>query len=257
MTNIHPTAIVEKSVELGNNVTIGAYSVIQGNVKIGDDTTISTHTLIEGNTTIGKGNQIFSHAVIGSIPQDLKFNNEYVELIIGDNNKIREHTLFNPGTEGGGAKTVIGSRNLFMGHVHLGHDCIFGNDIVVANSCAIAGHVEVDDHAVIGGVSGIHQFCKIGEFAMLGAGSIVVQDIPPYCVSEGNRAVIKGLNLNGLRRKFENREDINAIKRAYKELFRSDKELQKTAQSLFEESTNIYVKKMAEFVMNTKRGIPF
>jgi UDP-N-acetylglucosamine acyltransferase len=254
---IHPTAIIEDSVKLGSNIKVDAYSVIRGNVTIGDGTTISTHVLIEGNTTIGKDNQIFSHSVIGSIPQDLKFDNEEVFLIIGDRNKIREHTLINPGTKGGGAKTVIGNDCLLMGHVHLGHDCIFGDNIVVANSTAVAGHVEVGNNAVIGGMSAIHQFCFIGEFAMIGGGSIVIQDIPPYTVCEGNRAVIKGINLNGLRRKFENREDINAIKNAYKELFRNENNPRDNASRLYDESDNEYVKKMCKFVVDTKRGIPF
>jgi len=257
MSNIHPTAIVENSVKLGKNVSIDAYSVVRGNVTIGDGTNIGTHTLIEGNTTIGKDNQIFSHAVIGSIPQDLKFDGEEVFLIIGDRNRIREHTLINPGTQGGGAKTVIGNDCLLMGHVHLGHDCIFGDNIVVANSTAVAGHVEVGDNTVIGGLSAIHQFCLIGENAMIGGGSIVIQDIPPYTVCEGNRAVIKGINLNGLRRKFENREDINAVKNAYKELFRNDNTPKDNAMTLLENSDNQYVKKMCQFVVDTKRGIPF
>ncbi len=257
MSLIHPTAIIDENAKIGENVKIGAYSVIGPEVTIGDGTVISTHVLIEGKTTIGKDNQIFSHAVLGSIPQDLKFHGEDVELIIGDRNKIREHVLFNPGTEGGGSITKIGNDNLFMGHVHLGHDCIFADNIVVANSCAIAGHVEVDSNVVIGGMSAIHQFVKVGTGVMIGGGAIVIQDIPPYCLAEGNRAVLRGLNINGLRRKMKDRSQIDAIKNAYKELFTSGRPLSDVVNELLESSSNEFVKAMAKFVSETKRGIPF
>ena len=256
MVKIDKTAIVEDGVELGVDIEIGPFSIIKKGVKINDGTKIDSHCVIEGNTYIGKNNQIFSHATLGSIPQDLKYKGEYVELIIGDNNKIREYTLFNPGTEGGGGKTVIGSNNLFMGYVHVAHDCIIGNNCIFANVATLAGHVEVEDYAVVGGLSAIHQFCKIGTLAMLGGGSIVVQDIPPFCITEGNRAVLRGLNLTGLRRNLENRSDIDEIKKAYKELFEKSAPLKDIAQNLVK-SDNKYVKKLAEFVLNSKRGIPF
>ncbi|GGD41693.1 acyl-[acyl-carrier-protein]--UDP-N-acetylglucosamine O-acyltransferase [Malaciobacter pacificus] len=257
MNNIHKTAIIEDGAILGDNITVGAYTIIGKDVKIGDGTIIDSHTVIDGKTTIGKGNHIFSHASIGTIPQDLKFNGEDVELIIGDNNKIREYTLFNPGTEGGGAKTIIGSNNLFMGYTHVAHDVIIGNNCVFANVATLAGHVECGDYVVIGGLTPIHQFCKIGSHVMVGGGSVVVQDIPPYCLAEGNKAVLRGLNLNGLRRRFENRDDINAIKTAYKELFSSGNPLQETAQEILQNSKNEHVLELAQFVANTQRGIPF
>jgi len=257
MNNIHKTAIIEDGAILGDNITIGAYTIIGKNVKIGDGTVIDSHTVIDGKTTIGKGNHIFSHASIGTIPQDLKFNGEDVELIIGDNNKIREYTLFNPGTEGGGGKTIIGSNNLFMGYTHVAHDVIIGNNCVFANVATLAGHVECGDYVVVGGLTPIHQFCKIGSHVMIGGGSVVVQDIPPYCLAEGNKAALRGLNLNGLRRRFENREDINAIKSAYKELFSSGNPLQETAKELLETNKNEHVLELAQFVADTQRGIPF
>ena len=257
MSLIHPTAIIDKNAKIGKNVAIGAYSVIGPDVTIGDGTIIATHVVIEGKTTIGKENQIFSHAVLGSIPQDLKFHGEDVELIIGDQNKIREHTLINPGTQGGGGITRLGNGSLYMGHVHIGHDCIFGDNIVVANTCAIAGHVEVASNSVIGGMSAIHQFVKIGEGVMIAGGAIVIQDIPPFCLAEGNRAVLRGLNINGLRRRMENRDDINAIKNAYKTLFTSGKPLDEAARELIDNTDNDYVKEMSQFVLDTKRGIPF
>lgn len=257
MATIHQTAIIEDGAVLADDVTIGPFTIIKSKVTIGAGTVVDSHCVIDGKTTIGKNNHIFSHAVLGTEPQDLKYKGEETELIIGDNNKIREHTFINTGTAGGGYKTVIGSNNLIMGHVHMGHDCIIGDNIVIANSTVLAGHVEIANNAVIGGVSAVHQFCQIGEYAMLGGGSIVVQDIPPYCICEGNRAFLRGLNINGLRRNFENREDITEVKRAYKALFESGKALADSANELLESSENEYVKKLAQFVLDTKRGIPF
>ncbi|MGB3751409.1 MAG: acyl-ACP--UDP-N-acetylglucosamine O-acyltransferase [Arcobacteraceae bacterium] len=254
---IHKTAIIEDGAKLADDVTIGAFTIIGSKVTIGSGTTVGSHTLIEGSTTIGKNNNIFSHAVLGTVPQDLKYNGEETFLIIGDNNTIREHTFINIGTAGGGSKTIIGDGNLIMGHVHMGHDCIIGNNIVIANSTVLAGHVEIANNAIIGGISAIHQFCKVGEYAMMGGGSIVVQDIPPYCVCEGNRASIRGININGLRRNFEKREDISEIKKAYKELFESGNALADSATELLKSSQNKYVKILAQFVLDTKRGIPF
>jgi UDP-N-acetylglucosamine acyltransferase len=257
MSNIHQTAIIEDGAKIGSDVTIGPFCIVGSKVTIGDGTVLKSHCVIDGKTTIGKNNTIFPHAVLGTIPQDLKFDGEETELIIGDNNRIREHTLINTGTAGGGYKTVIGSNNLLMGHVHLGHDCILGDNIVVANSTAVAGHVEIDNNAVIGGLSAIHQFCKIGQSAMIGGGSIVVQDIPPYCICEGNRAVLRALNINGLRRRLKDRKDIDEIKKGYKALFESGNPLNESATQLLQNSDNIYVKNLAQFVLDTKRGIPF
>jgi len=255
--SIHKTAIIEDGAILGEDVTIGAFTIIGSSVVIGKGTTIASHTLISGNTTIGENNKIYSHAVLGTDPQDLKYNGEDTLLIIGNNNTIREHTFINTGTLGGGGKTVIGNGNLIMGHVHMGHDCIIEDNIVIANSTVLAGHVEIASHAVIGGISAVHQFCKVGEYAMLGGGSIVVQDIPPYCICEGNRASLRGLNINGLRRHFKNREDISQIKKAYKLMFESGNALATSANELIESSENKYVKLLAQFVLDTKRGIPF
>ncbi len=258
MNNIHKTAIIEDGAVLGDNIIIGAFTIIDKDVTIGDGTTIGSHTLIEGKTTIGKNNRIFSHAVLGTIPQDLKFNGEDVKLIIGDNNTIREHTLINPGTKGGGSITKIGDGCLLMGHVHIGHDCIIQNNIVIANSCAVAGHVEIDSNVVVGGMSAIHQFCKIGEGAMIGGGSILVQDIPPFCICEGNRATLRALNINGLRRRFKDtRSDIDEIKKAYKSIFDSSNPIKDSANEILESTDNKYAKQLANFVIETKRGIPF
>jgi len=256
MSQIHPTAIVEDGANIGENVSIGAYSVIKAGVTIGSGTKIGSHTLIEGNTTIGEDNEIFSHAVIGSIPQDLKYNGERVELIIGNRNKIREFTLINPGTEGGGSITRIGNDNLLMGYVHIAHDVIIGNSCILANAATLAGHVVLGNGAVIGGLTPVHQFVKIGDLAMVAGASALSQDVPPYCLAEGNRAYLRGLNLTGLRRHLPI-EDINALKSAYKRLFMSDKNYKDVAKELLKESQNKHVLNMAQFILESKRGIQF
>jgi UDP-N-acetylglucosamine acyltransferase len=256
MSKISPLAIIEDGAVIGENVEIAPYCFISAQASIGDGTTIAQGSCIYGKTTIGKNNVIFSHAVLGSVPQDLKYNGEDVELIIGDNNKIREFTLFNPGTKGGGGKTIIGSHNLFMGYVHIGHDVIIGNHCILANAATLAGHVEIGDYAVIGGMTPIHQFVHIGEYAMIGGASAVAQDIPPYCMAEGNRAALRGLNLTGLRRNAQ-RDDINALKSAYRDLFESGQPLKESAAELVENTNNHHVITLCNFILKTKRGIPF
>ena len=256
MSKISKLAVIEDGAIIGKDVEIGPFCFISSNAKIGDDTSIAANSCIYGNTSIGKNNRIFSHAVIGSIPQDLKFDGEDVELIIGDDNTIREFTLFNPGTKGGGGKTIIGNHNLFMGYVHLGHDVIKGNHCILANAATLAGHVELGDYVVIGGMTPVHQFVHVGNYAMVGGASALAQDIPPFCMAEGNRASLRGLNLTGLRRNIQ-REDINELKSAYRELFESGKPLKDTASELLEHVKNHYVTDLCNFVIKTKRGIPF
>ncbi len=253
MNNIHPTAIIEAGAKIGENVSIGAYSYISKDVKIGNNCEIATHTIIEGDTTIGDGNKIFSHAVIGSIPQDLKYVGEKVKLIIGNNNKIREFTLINPGTKGGGSITKIGDNNLLMGYVHIAHDVIIGNNCILANAATLAGHVELGDGVVVGGLTPIHQFVKIGDLAMIAGASALSQDVPPYCLVEGNRAKLRGLNLTGLRRHIDIK-DINELKKAYKELFNNNRAFKDVAIELAN-SSNTYIKNLANFILNSKRGI--
>ncbi|RRS30130.1 MAG: UDP-N-acetylglucosamine acyltransferase [Epsilonproteobacteria bacterium (ex Lamellibrachia satsuma)] len=256
MSLIHPSAIIEEGAVLGENVSVGPFAYIGAQVKVGDNTNIASHAVLEGHTTIGKNNRIFSHSAIGTIPQDLKYEGEDVELIIGDNNTIREFTLLNPGTKGGGSVTKIGNGNLLMGYVHLGHDVIIGDNCILANGATLAGHVELGNHVVIGGLTPIHQFVHIGDYAMIGGASALAQDIPPYCLAEGNRATLRGLNLTGLRRNIE-REEINALKIAYRELFEQGNPLQEMAQTLFETTTSDKVKALCTFIKTSKRGIPF
>lgn len=256
MNMISDKAIIEDGAQIGENVSIAPFAFVSSKAIIGEGTSIDQGACIYGRTTIGKNNRIFSHAVIGSAPQDLKYNGEDVELIIGDNNTIREFTLFNPGTQGGGSKTVIGSNNLFMGYVHVGHDSIIGSDCIFANAATIAGHVEIGDHVVVGGMTPIHQFVKIGDYAMVAGASALSQDVPPFCMVEGNRASLRGLNLTGLRRKME-RDDINQLKAAYRELFEKGRPLKDAAEEILGKTTNEFVKYLCDFVVKTKRGIAY
>lgn len=256
MSSIHKSAVVEDGAIIGDEVVIGANCFISKDAKIGNRTTIAHGACIYGETEIGEDNEIFSYAVLGSEPQDLKYNKERVKLTIGDRNKIREFTLFNPGTEGGGRVTKIGSDNLFMGYVHIAHDCIIGDNSIFANGATLAGHIEVEDYVVVGGLTPIHQFVKIGEYAMVAGASALSQDLPPYCLAEGNRAIIRGLNLTGLRRNLD-RESIDRLKSAYSKLFKGDVALKDVAIEILNSSENLKVQKLCKFILETKRGIPF
>jgi UDP-N-acetylglucosamine acyltransferase len=256
VSSIHPTAIVAEGARIGDDVTIGAYSVIGPEVTIGDGCTIGSHTLIEGVTTLGRKNRVFSHAVLGSIPQDLKYRGERVRLEIGDGNTIREFTLINPGTEGGGGVTRIGDGNLLMGYVHVAHDVRIGDGCILANAATLAGHVVLGDHVVVGGMTPIHQFVQVGDYAMVAGASALSQDIPPFCLAEGNRAVLRGLNLTGLRRKLD-RGTIDALKAAYRRLFESGAPLRESAEALRQSSEDPAVRQLCDFILNSTRGIPF
>ncbi len=253
---ISAQAIIEDGAQIGENVSIAPFAFVSSEAVIGEGTSIAQGACIYGKTTIGKNNRIFSYAVIGSVPQDLKYNGEEVELIIGDDNTIREFTLLNPGTAGGGSKTVIGSHNLFMGYVHVGHDSIIGSHCIFANAATIAGHVEIGDHVVVGGMTPIHQFVKIGDYAMVAGASALSQDVPPFCMVEGNRASLRGLNLTGLRRKLD-RDDINDLKSAYRELFEKGRPLKDAAEEVLKATANNYVKELCKFAIATKRGIAY
>lgn len=220
--NNHPTAIISPSATLGKGVKIGPYCVIDGDVTIGDDTILHSHVTVSGRTTIGKNCQIFPFASLGHAPQDLKYKGEASQLIIGDNNMIREHVTMNPGTEGGGMLTSVGNQCLFMVGAHVAHDCRVGNNVILANNATLAGHVEVGDHSVIGGMSAIHQFVRIGSHAIIGGMSGVEHDVIPFGSVMGERASLAGLNLVGLKRRGFEREAIHALRNAYKMLFEDD-----------------------------------
>jgi UDP-N-acetylglucosamine acyltransferase len=216
---IHPTAIVSKQAQLGKNVEVGAYSVIGDEVKIGDGTIIKSHVVIEGDTVIGKNNVIFPFASIGLEPQDLKFKGEKSKVVIGDNNKIREHVTIHLGTQDGAMVTKIGSNCLLMVGVHIAHDCVVGDHVILANNATLAGHVVVGDHVVIGGLSAVHQFARIGKGAMIGGMSGVENDVIPYGLVMGERASLAGLNIVGMKRHNIAREDIHALRSFFKKVF--------------------------------------
>lgn len=219
---IHPTAIVSKGAQLGKNVEVGPYSIIGDEVKIGEGTIIKSHVVIDGDTVIGKNNVIFPFASIGLAPQDFKFKGEKSKVVIGDNNKIREHVTIHLGTQDGAMVTTVGSNCLLMVGVHIAHDCVVGDHVVLANNATLAGHVEVGDHAVIGGLSAVHQFARIGKGAMIGGMSGVENDVIPYGLVMGERASLAGLNIVGMKRRNVAREDIHALRNFFKKVF-SDK----------------------------------
>jgi len=218
---IDKTAIVDSKSKLDKNVRVGPYCVIGPNVEIGESTVIQSHVNISGNVKIGKGNKIYPFVSIND-PQDLKYNGEPTNLIIGDNKKIREYVTINPGTVGGGGKTIIGNNCLFMVSSHVAHDCYLGNNIIIANNVAIAGHAIIDDHVIIGGNSAVQQFTRIGKMAMIGGMCGVVRDIIPYGIAHGNRRVLQGLNLIGLRRTNIPNKEIMNLSEAYKEIFKNE-----------------------------------
>ena len=218
---IHPTAIVYPGAELAEGVEIGPYAIIGKNVRIGRGTQIGPHSVIDGWTEIGEENQIFHMASVGGIPQDLKYKGEETWLRIGSRNIIREFTTLQPGTVTGIGQTVIGDGNLFMAYCHVAHDCLVGNRVIMANGSTLAGHVEVEDFAILGGLSAVHQFTRVGASAMLSGGAMVGQDVLPYTIASGNRATSAGLNTTGLKRRGFPPEVITAIKKAYRLVIRS------------------------------------
>ncbi|SDO38437.1 acyl-ACP--UDP-N-acetylglucosamine O-acyltransferase [Desulforhopalus singaporensis] len=218
---IHETAIVHPAAEIGEGVEIGPYSVIGENVKIGNGCYIGPHVVIEGWTTLGENNRVFQFASVGAQPQDLKFAGEKSELIIGSGNTIRESVTLHRGTSGGGGVTRIGDNNLFMAYVHVGHDCHIGNFCVFANVATLAGHVVVEDYAILGGVCAVHQFTRIGAHVMASGGSMIAKDLPPYTMAQGDRARVMGINVTGLKRRGFSAETISVIKKVYKLYYRS------------------------------------
>ena len=250
---IHKTAIVDKKAKISGNAIIGPYSIIGPDVQIGEGTEIQSHVNITGNTIIEKNTKIFPFASIGTNPQDLKYKGEQTKLEIGSNNIIREHVTINTGTDGGGGITKIGNNNLIMIGAHIAHDCIVGNNVVIANSAAIAGHAEISDDVIIGGNCGIQQFTRIGKMAMIGGMTGVLNDVIPYGLSTGNRNVLQGLNLIGLRRaKFENKI-IMELSEAYKKIFASkniNENIDKL-NSVFKE--NSLVKDVIDFITKDKK----
>ena len=221
MVNKHHTSIVSEKAVLGSNVTIGPYCIINENVKIGDNANLIAHVYIDGNTTIGDNCKFFPYCSIGTSPQDLKYKGEKSILKIGNNNIFREYVTINPGTKGGGLKTVIGNNCLFMINAHVAHDCEIGNNVIMVNNASIAGHVILEDFAIMGALSGAHQFCRIGKHSMIGGLSGVDGDVIPYGTVIGNRAHLSGLNIIGLKRRGFSKDIIQDLRKAYGLLFSS------------------------------------
>lgn len=254
--SIHPTAIVAPGAQIDPSVEIGPYAIIGPKVKIGAGTTVGAHTVIEGSTTIGERNRIFHLASIGAPPQDLKYAGEDTKLVIGNENSVREFTTIHIGTAGGGGLTQVGNRNLFMACSHVAHDCSVGNGCVLANSVALAGHVEIGDFVILGGLSAVHQFTRIGNHAFISGGSMVAMDVPPYCTAQGDRAELAGLNTVGLTRHGFTEDQISRVKDAYRILFRSKLGLNEALANLrAEHGGHSEIDLLLEFISQSKRGI--
>ena len=255
-TRIHPTAIVEHGAEIDSDVEIGAYATIGCEVRIGRGTRIGSHSSIQGRTTLGADNRVFSFATVGCSPQDLKFRGEPGRLEIGDRNLVREYASLSIGTEGGGLVTRVGHDNLFMNYSHLGHDCTVEDHVHLVNGVAIAGHVFLGSHAIVSGLAAVAQFVRIGEGAFVGGGSMVVMDVPPFCMANGDRARLVGLNAVGLERRGLAAEQVAVLRRAYKILFQSKllaRDAVERIRSEFADSP--YALALAEFVAGSERGV--
>lgn len=253
---IDERAIIEPGAEIGENVTVGPFSIISGGASIGDDTWIGPHVVISGRTRIGRRNRIYQFSSVGEAPQHLGYAGEDTVVEIGNDNTVREYTTINRGTAEGGGVTRIGDNNFLMAYVHIAHDCIIGCHTIFANCASLAGHVAVNDHAILGGFTLVHQFCRIGAHSITGIGCVCLQDVPPFMVAAGNRAQPHGINVKGLRRREFSEEDIVALKRAYKVLYRSELSLKEARERMRRDSErHPAVGELVEFLGNSERGI--
>ena len=253
---IHPTAIVHENAIIGKNVEVGPYSIIGDNVEIGDDCWIAPHVIIKGITKIGKGNKIFQFASVGEDCQDLKYDGEETFLEIGDNNTIREGCTLHRGTIQDKSLTKIGSNNLLMAYAHVAHDCIIGDDVIIANNVAIAGHSKIGNYVIIGGLSALHQFSRVGDFAMIGGCSAVNKDIPPYFIASGNYAEAQGINSVGLKRRGFDSKKIMEIKRAYKVICRQGNSLEEAKAEIAKNIVDCpELQILLDFISVDNRGI--
>jgi len=254
-TGVHPSACVHPKAKLGKGVIIGPNSIIAEHVIIGDKTVIGSSCEIIGRTKIGRRNRIFTGAVIGSAPQDLKYKDEPTKVIIGDDNTIREYVTINLGTIDKG-KTVIGNKNLFMAYSHIAHDCVVGDEVVIANVGTLAGHVTVEDRAIIGGMTAIHQFTRVGKMAIIGGCSKVIRDIPPYCMADGHPAKVFGINSIGLKRAKMATRSAKNLKAAFKILFKSKLSTTNALKRIKKElPADAAVRYLMKFIKNSKRGV--
>ena len=256
MTETHATALIHSGAELDVDVEVGPYCIVGSKVRIGKGTRLLGHAVVQGRTTLGEGNLIFPFASLGSIPQDLKYRGEGSRLIIGSHNTIREYASLNTGTAGGDMETRVGDHNLLMMYCHIAHDCILGDHNIIANGATLGGHVVIEDYVIVGGLVGIHQFVKVGTGAILGAGSMVSKDIAPFCNATGDRVKLRGLNMEGVRRRGFTSEQIDALKKAYRIIFRSGL---RTKEALARVRREVPQTKEVEhtvcFIENSHRGI--
>ncbi len=250
---IHNSSVIDKKAEISKNVKIGPFCYIGPNVKLGENVELISNVHIEGNTTIGKGTRIFPFASIGTQPQDLKFDGEQNSLKIGENNLIREYVTINPGTKGGGSKTIIGNKCLFMISSHIAHDCKIGNNVIIANNVPLGGHVTIEDSVVIGGNSAVQQFTRIGRLAMIGGMTGVLKDVIPFGLSIGNRNYLQGLNLIGLRRHKYDNQKIIGLDKAYKDIFASKKLHENLSKINGEFKNNELVGEVIRFIEKDKK----
>ena len=256
MAQVHPTAVVHPGARLHESVEVGPYSIIGPKVTIGAGSHVGPHAVIDGRTTIGERNRIFPFAAVGGVPQDLKYAGEDTELIIGHGNTIRESTTLHIGTVGGGGVTRVGDNNMFMAYSHVAHDCVVGSGCVIANSVALAGHVTVEDFVILGGLSAVHQFTRLGKHAFIAGGSMVTMDVLPYCTAQGDRAELSGLNVVGLQRHGFSEEQVGRIKDAYKILFRSKLGLAEAVARLKAEwGGQGEIDYLLDFIAQSKRGL--
>jgi UDP-N-acetylglucosamine acyltransferase len=253
---IHPTAIIDPKAEIDSNVEVGPFCIVKSKVRISQGTKLLSHVTIEGSAEIGGNCTIYPYTSIGFPPQDLKYKGENTKLIIGSNNIIREYVSIHRASVGGDGITVIGNNNFFMAYVHVAHDCKIGSNVVLANAATLAGHVLIEDSAVVGGLVAIHQYTRIGSYAMVGGFSGIGQDIPPYMIASGARAKLFGPNTIGLKRHGLSDVTINAIKKAYKILFREKRTLKDAIKKVRDEMPGIKeVNHLLEFIEKNKRGI--
>ena len=254
--NVHETAIISPEAQIADDVEIGPYSIIGPNVRIGAGTEIGPHVVIKGRTTIGENNRFFQFSAIGEQPQDKKYDGEETELVIGNNNMVREFCTFNTGTAQGGGATRIGNNNWIMAYVHIAHDCIIGNDIIMANNATLGGHVTIGDFAILSGFAGVHQFVEIGAYSFVSFASFVNQSIPPFVTVSGEKAKAKGVNTEGLKRRGFTREQVQNVRRAYRTLYRSGLSLDEAKQKLLEMSEGAEeIAPMVEFLQKVERSI--
>lgn len=252
---VHPSSIVESGAVLDERVMVGPFCYIGKNVRVGAGTTLHSHIVINGLTTIGCDNQIFQFASIGECNQDLKYQGEATQVVIGNNNRIREHVTIHRGTRQGGQVTTVGHNNLLMVNTHIAHDCIIGNYCVLANNATLGGHVEIDDYAIIGGMSAVHQFCIIGRHVMVGGCSGVSQDVPPYIIAQGNHASPYGLNNKGLKQYGFSTTEVQAIERAYRIFYRSNQLLKDIKMEIKQlAKQHPVLQPFIDFLKRSKRG---